>query len=445
LETNDIVFGSWYYFALTYDEARDPNSGIWYLGPAGQQLKSGFTTNSPESVAGGGLGLFVGNRSTLNGAYRSPGNGRIDEFAIWARELSSTEVSNQFARLPQPPPPGATYRQIVQSQFPTYYFRLDNSLLESVGSNLLLSAAGSGGAFTNDFLGVADWAYSFSATNDALFVTNDLIPGGGPGQNTLATGKGSISFQFRMLSDTNNTGQRFIFSAPGSEATSTDDNMLALYLENSDTTNSFPGSLKLRVGNLTKGSTGSSTPENNVPIAFATNLVPNAWYYFAMTYDEARNTPEVYTYFGQAGGTLISDIANPANASVVGDNGWLVLGNKREISAIVDNAFRGPGSGVIDEFAIWQDELGPAEIQAQFAAMVAPVEPPTLGIALTGGNVVLSWTTEGTAGFELESTTSLSTPSWTGAGTPTVVEDMNYVTNSVAGNGTYYRLSKPKQ
>ena len=72
----------------------------------------------------------------------------------------------------------------------------------------------------------------------------------------------------------------------------------------------------------------------------------------------------------------------------------------------------------------------------------APADPPTLDIALSGGNVVLSWPTSGSAGFGLESTASLNPAGWSGAGSPTVIGDRNYVTNSLAGNAQLYRLRK---
>lgn len=434
--TNRIASG-WYYFALTYDEARVPNKAIWYLGPAGGVLSTGMTTNSADAVAGEGTGLIIGQRAGYSAAFRSPGRGRIDEFAIWARELSSTEISNQFVTLPQPPPPGGSYQQVVAAQIPKYHFKLDNSLIESVGNTLMLSTNGNGGAFTSDFSGNPNSAYSFSETNDALFVTNDLINGGGPTTDTAASGIGTISFLFRMLSDTNNLGQRFVFSAPGVEATGTEDNALGLFLENNPTNN--PNSLKLRVGNTTKGNVGVTDP---VPVAYATNLVPNAWYYFAMTYDESRNTPEVYVYFGQAGGTLVSSSFNPANASVVGDNGPLVLGNKIEFGGITNNAFRNPGEGAIDEFAIWHEELSTAEIAAQFNALVSG-PAPTLSIVVSEGNAILSWPNTTPASYVLEATPALVGQTWTNAGSPATVGTNFVVTNALSGEASFFRLRKP--
>jgi hypothetical protein len=447
LTSNNILPSTWYYFALTYDEARVPNKAIWYVGTAGGTLLSGSTVNDADAVAGEATGLIIGQRAGYAGAFRGPGPGRIDEFAIWARELTATEVTNQFSNLPPLPPPGATYQQVLQSQFPKYHFKLDKALVESIGNNLLLSATGAGGAFTADPFGNANSAYSFSETNDSLYITNDLVNGGGPTTDASASAVGTISFLFRMLSDTNFPGQRFVFSAPGVETVSTDDNQLALFFENDDPAGTYPNSLKLRVGNTTKGSTNSSSADNNVPVAYSTNMVPNAWYYFAMTYDESRNTPEVYVYFGKVGGTLTRDSMNPANASVVGNNGPLVLGNKIEFGVITNNAFRGPGNGAIDEFTIWHDELAPSEIAAQFAA-AAPLIRPTLSIVSSGTNIIISWPADTASSFVLETTnvldsTTISAPIWPSAGSPSLVGPNYVVTNSLSAGSSFYRLHKP--
>jgi hypothetical protein len=443
LTSNNVSYSTWYYFALTYDEARVPNKAIWYLGSAGGTLSTGSTVNAADAVAGEGTGLIIGQRAGYAGAFRSPGSGRIDEFAIWARELSFAEVTNQFSKLPRIPV-GATYQQLVQAQIPKYYFKLDNSLTESLSNTLALSTNGTGGAFTTDLLGNANSAYSFSETNDALYITNDLINGGGPTTDAADAGVGTISFLFRMLSDTNFGGQRFLFSAPGVETLATDDNQLALFFENNNPASTFPNSLKLRVGNTTKGSVGSSSPDNNVPVAYSTNMVPNAWYYFAMTYDESRNTPEVFIYFGQVGGTLNKDTMNPANNSVVGNNGPLVIGNKIELNTITNSAFQGPGSGAIDEFAIWHEELSPADIAAQFAA-AAPLVSPRLSVAQAGNNILVSWPATTPGSFVLESTNILggSLPWPTVPGTPAVVGTNYVLTNAISNDKQFFRLHKP--
>jgi hypothetical protein len=444
---HEIQPNAWYYFALSYTEktnvldstGTNAVKGIWYLGKPDGTLISGTLVPYMESVAGDGQKFILGNTTTYSQGFRSPGSGRVDEAATWNRRLSSTEISNQFACLPAAAPAGASYQEVIAAQSPMYYFKLDNSPVDAVGGVISLSTAGTGGAYTTDYFGVPNRAYSFSETDDALYSTMDLIAGGGTAGNTAASGRGTVSLLFRMLSDTNYGGQRFIFSAPGEEDYGTNDNMFALFLENANSTNANPGSLKLRIGNLTKGNSGSSFAENNVPVAYHTNLIPNAWYYFALTYNESVNSYECNLYFGRAGGTLSKVGVDPANVSVVGNNGWFVLGNKIESFGIVNSAFRNPGEGAIDEFAIWHDELSEAEVQAQFAALIMP---PNLSITVEGANAVISWPASAGPEFALKVTSNLLSPSWSLAGTPTVVGGNYYVTNSVGSGNQFYRLEK---
>src|SRR5205814_8395584 len=141
-------------------------------------------------------------------------------------ELSATQISNQFAALPAALPTGVSYQALIAAEKPKYYFKLEGSLVEAVSGVLTLSTNGANGAFTSDVLGHANQAYSFTDTNDALFITNDLINGGGPGMNTSASAVGTISFLFRMLSDTNNQDTRALFAAPLSSA---NQNQLGLF------------------------------------------------------------------------------------------------------------------------------------------------------------------------------------------------------------------------
>lgn len=432
LQATNIVPSTWYYFALTYVESRSPDKARWYLGRAGDVLTSGSTTNAADAVAGDGTGIYIGNQTNLTSGYRNTSDpGRVDEVAIWNRELSSTEVSNQFVKLPQLAPSTATYEQVVASQIPSYFFELNNSLTNSIGPALTLSTNGTTGAFTTNLLGLANSAYSFSETNDALLTTNDLINGGGPGLNASATGVGSVSFLFRMLSDTNNTGQRFLFSQ--GSGTSGNKNQLSLFLENTNIANGSPNSLKLRVGN------GPTT----VVLANAL-LVPNAWYYFAMTWDETRNSAnggEVQFYIGKTGGALTHGAIDIANDAVVGDGGTVFLCNRDLLNA----AFRNPGSGAIDDFAVWNEELSSAEVAAQFnsATNTTPVTtPPTLSITTSGVNAIVSWPATTSSSYLLETNGVIVGGVWTGAGTPSVA-GTNYVITNVISGTVFYRLHKP--
>jgi hypothetical protein len=70
---------------------------------------------------------------------------------------------------------------------------------------------------------------------------------------------------------------------------------------------------------------------------------------------------------------------------------------------------------------------------------------PILGVSLAGIKTILSWPTSA-IDFGLESTSTLSPPSWTPVTTPTpvVIGDQNTVTLDVIASGNaYYRLKKP--
>jgi hypothetical protein len=352
------------------------------------------------------------------GSYCQDNSGTAAEgarVAFYAMAASHTATND--------PPASDPYRDVVTSHAPSSYFHLDNTLTEAMAGVLTLRTNGSTGGFTTDALGQAASAFSFAGSADSLWITNDLISGGGSGANPGAAATGTISLQFRMLSGTNNTGQRYLLAAPASSANR---NQLGLFVEN-NTAGTDPNALRLRVGNTT------------TTVAQPQALVPGAWHYFAMTWNEARDSDEVHWYLGAAGGSLTSGMFNPANDSVVGDNGPLWVGNRDTWTA----GFQNPGSGAVDELAFWNVELSPAQIQQQFAAMlVAPAPRPVLSITQAGTQIILSWPTNA-SGFTLEATPSLSAPAWTAAGTPTVVADRYQVTNSLVGVAKFYRLRKP--
>lgn len=328
---------------------------------------------------------------------------------------------------------GGTYQEVVTAQNPAHHYQLDASLADASGGGPDLDPTGPSGRFVEDAIGNAQSAWSYSASTDALVSTADLFNGGGPGADPSATGTGTISFQFRMLDDTNNTGQRYLFSQGGTSGTR---NQLALFIENDNKANGSPNSLKLRVGN---GPTTAILPP--------AELVPGAWHYFAMTYNEARdNDPgEVLWYAGSAGGTLRSGAINIGNDAVVGDNGPIAVGNRMASGNVGTSGFRNPGSGAVDEFAVWRYELSEGQVAAQFdAVLVPPAAPPGLNITLSGTDVVLHWKQDGAAGYMLESTQGLTPPAWKPIDQmPSVIGNSYWVTNAPGEDHRYYRLRKP--
>jgi len=106
-----MLRSTWYYFAMTYDETSA--TANWWLAPltpAGNgSMTNGSFSVEAGSLAGDGLTFVIGNNTNYNSAYRNStptGNGQVDEFAIWNRLLTGTEVTNQFNVLVTPIPSG---------------------------------------------------------------------------------------------------------------------------------------------------------------------------------------------------------------------------------------------------------------------------------------------------------------------------------------------------
>jgi hypothetical protein len=433
LPAADIAPAAWYYFAVTYWESRAPNKAIWYVGRPGRTLLTGVTSNSVESVAGDASGLYLGNRETLDAAFRNPGVGQLDEFAIWDHELSATEVTAQFAALPKrTPPPASAYQYVVAGQSPDYYFQLDGSLSNAVAAGPVLDIAGPSAGFTFDYFGdyLTTNAAAFTAANDALIVSNNLLNAGGTFTGEPGTGSGTISFLFNSLSGTNVSGQRFLFSAGGATATT---NAFAVFMENL-TSSTDPGAIKVRLGNSSKA------------ILRAQDIAPSEWYYCAVTFDESLTNQQVTWYLGQPGGALIGGTLNYLPGVKAGQGDIFVLGNHTNFNA----GWRSPGTGRIDEFAIWHRILTPAEITNQFAglASVTTVAPPVLTITRSGDDLLLSWPASAPGDLALEmadvlDSTSIGTPGWTSAGTPSLVGSDYVVTNVISAGNRFYRLRSP--
>jgi uncharacterized protein YjdB len=100
----------------------------------------------------------------------------------------------------------------------------------------------------------------------------------------------------------------------------------------------------------------------------------------------------------------------------------------------------------LDEFRIYNGVLHPDEIEADYLAgpNVLPVPSPLLNAVISGGNLVINWTTNGTSGFTLQSSSTLgSSASWTTAGgAPSVVGTNYQATMPISGSAQFFRLSQ---
>jgi hypothetical protein len=106
LPTNNFAPGSWYYFAMTYNEALTNKQVTWWLGllgAASPTLNTGTLSALSNSLAGQGTVFIIGSSTNLvSNSFRNStpvGQGRMQDFAIWHRLLAGTEVTNQFNAL----------------------------------------------------------------------------------------------------------------------------------------------------------------------------------------------------------------------------------------------------------------------------------------------------------------------------------------------------------
>jgi hypothetical protein len=457
LPATNVVWDTWYYFALTYNESAtnangspNTNKATWYLGRlnGAGALASGKTINSTNAVAGDGVDFVIGSQTTRNSGFCKPGDGRVDEFASWTnRQLSAAEIQAQFTNLPNPQLPlVSAYQTVISNQAPAHYFQLAGNTLDSMNPALSLATNigtilvtnppfNTSVGYSYDYFLDQNGAAYFSLGADAIYTNINLLNGGGTyNSSSPGSGKGSISGMFHGLPCTNYNGsQVFIFDAGGNTGNS---NAFSLYLENSTTAN--PWSLKLHFGDssgvLIQGTNASGLPN-----------VLSEWYYFAVTYDETVTNRQAHWWVGQPGATLKSGFFSAVSNSLAGAGNTFYIGNQSGGNL---NAFRyqknsHTGNGQVSQFTIWNRLLTTNEVAAQFSALsVSAGPPPTLSIAASGTNAIISWPSSTDSGYALQSTTNLASPNWLSAGVSAVVGTNNVVTNSISGSAQFYRLKK---
>ncbi|HWY74747.1 MAG TPA: choice-of-anchor tandem repeat GloVer-containing protein, partial [Verrucomicrobiae bacterium] len=103
----------------------------------------------------------------------------------------------------------------------------------------------------------------------------------------------------------------------------------------------------------------------------------------------------------------------------------------------------GPAGVTLSGNALYGINFGSSGHARMFSLTLPVASRPSLGITLSGSNVILTWPTN-VAGLTLQSTPSLVTPVvWTSVSSgPVVVNGLNTVTNTVVGAQQFYRLSQ---
>lgn len=448
LPSANVVWDTWYYFALTYNESAtnangslNINKATWYLGrlDGAGTLASGQTVNNTNAVAGDGVDCYIGVANNFKSNLAKPGDGRVDEFAVWTNvQLTAAQINAQFTNLPNSAiPPVNAYQTVISNQTPAHYFQLAGNGVDSVNPASVALAITSGTilvtnppfntsvGFSYDYFLDQNGAAYIALAGDAIYTNANLLNGGGTYNGSTGSGKGSISGMFHGFPSTNfYSGEKFILSAGGSTTTT---NALALIVEGR--TNDTPCSIKFRFGDSSD--------------VLVTNML-SEWYYFAVAYDETALSQQVQWWVGLPGGTLQSGSFTAATGSLAGAGNAFYIGN--DVS--LNNGFRyqnnsHTGNGQVSQVATWNRVLSGTEVTNQFNALsVVAGPPPVLSIVASGGNAIISWPSSTASGYGLQSTTNLVSPTWLGAGSSSIVGTNYVVTNSISGKAQFYRLSK---
>jgi len=186
-------------------------------------------------------------------------------------------------------------------------------------------------------------------------------------------------------------------------------------------------------------------------IPLNTNLPPENWVFFAVTYDGLTTVSNLSFFFGNGETLATNDVTVTYDKGVIAATGPLSIGNHNCTPGDPNTVMPGNPTGrtggnppnavnnaqwrgLIDEIKIYNKVLTLTEIQA---AQVSPSLPPHLLWSVQTNNLVLSW--EGP--FQLQSRTNLDVGSWADVTTPpTVSGTIRSLAQPISGDSRFYRL-----
>jgi hypothetical protein len=196
-----------------------------------------------------------------------------------------------------------------------------------------------------------------------------------------------------------------------------------------------------------RGGSGLPGFEETTVDPFGTNVDPEALIltgpgpmpvgqevYLAITYDPLGNSTQLYF-----NGALVASSSNVVNASSHFTDYTDWFGRSQWDR---DPFF----SGIYDEFRIWEGVLSDQEIASHYAAgpdQQFVTTRPAINFSRAAASMTLSWPADGTAGFQLQSTTGLMKPAWVAITNGITLSNGTYVVRLPAGGPpVFYRLKQ---
>ncbi len=186
-------------------------------------------------------------------------------------------------------------------------------------------------------------------------------------------------------------------------------------------------------------------------IPLNTNLPPENWVFFAVTYDGLTTASNLSFFFGNGETLATNDVTVTYNKGVIAATGPLSIGNHNCTPGDPNTVMPGNPTGrtggnapnavnnaqwrgLIDEIKIYNKVLTPTEIRA---AQTSPSLPPHLLWSMQTNNLVLSW--EGP--FQLQARADAVTGTWTNVTTPPNVSGtIRSLGLPISGDSRYFRL-----
>ena len=411
VSTTNVNNGNFHHAAVTYDGTNEflYLDGVFVGGTA--MTEESYSTNYEYQL---GTGFTGGWPATPGGWF--PFHGVLDEPSLYNRALSASEVTAIFNAGSAGKCTAAVAAGPLKHRYSFSEPAGSRTAIDSIGgANGILYYANTNAPYTN---GPSDGS-AFSGTGHLTLNGNGYLdlPDGIVSHLSNVTIEAWVTLQSAAPG-----GWQRVFDFGGNDAGTNGSglgtNYLVLTPSRGDTHT---------VGFIETTLNPSATPADaNALNLNGTSAMPvGSETYVAVTYDPVAGSSQLFV-----NGALMASVSgrslNPLNKFSDYNN---YLGRSQYH---LDSFFMGQ----FNEFRIWETILSAEQIQDHFVAgpdeQFLTVTRPTLTIAHTGANIVLTWPTNNTAGFQLQFTRSLSAANW------------QTVTNSVVVSNALYRVAVPE-